>query len=85
MPNKLNAEQQVILDAIVDAVFGVNVESTITFCNDALCRMTGYSSEEVIGRNAHDLLHHSRPDRSGYPPEECLFSEGYSASSASTF
>lgn len=73
MPNKLNSEQQVILDAIVEAVFGVNIEGTITFCNEALCRMTGYSSPEIVGRNVHDLLHHSRTDGSHYPAEECTF------------
>jgi PAS domain S-box-containing protein len=73
VPNNLNTEQQVILDAIVGAVFAVNAEGTITFCNEALRRMTGYSSEEIVGRNAHDLLHHSRPDGSKYPAEECPF------------
>jgi PAS domain S-box-containing protein len=73
MPDKLNSEQQIILDAIVEAVFGVNAEGTITFCNEALRRMTGYSSEEIVGRNAHDLLHHSRTDGSQYPAADCTF------------
>ena len=73
MPNKLNPEQQIILDAIVEAVFGVSAEGTITFCNEALRRMTGYASEEIVGRNAHELLHHSRADGSRFPAEDCTF------------
>jgi len=50
VPNKLNSEQQIILHAIVEVVFGVSEDGTITFCNDALPRMTGYSSEEIVGK-----------------------------------
>ena len=35
--------------------------------------MTGYRAEEIVGQNVHGLLHHSRPDGSRYPVEECGF------------
>lgn len=67
----LNTEQQVILDAMVDGIRGVDAAGIITLCNDALLRMTGYTRAEVLGHNAHELLHHSRADGSRIPNEQC--------------
>src|SRR5579863_2361250 len=69
--NELNAEHLLILDAIAEGICGLNTEGTVTFCNRALLQMTGYEREEVVGQNAHDLLHHSRADGSRVPREEC--------------
>jgi signal transduction histidine kinase len=33
--------------------------------------MLGFKPEEVLGRNMHDLIHHSHPDGSPYPAAEC--------------
>ena len=71
MIDELNTEHQFILDALVEGICGIDAEGTITFCNDALSQMTGHSKEEIVGKNAHDLLHHSREDGSRLPREEC--------------
>ena len=71
MIDEFNTEYQFILDAVVEGICGIDAEGTITFCNDALSRMTGHSKEEIVGKNAHDLLHHSRVDGTRYPREEC--------------
>ena len=69
--NELQAELQEIVEAIESGVCGLDAQGNATFCNDALLKMTGYRAEEVVGRNLHGLLHHSRPDGSRYPAEEC--------------
>ena len=51
---------------VVGGVCGFDAEGNTTFCNDALAEMTGYRKEEIIGRNVHQLLHHSRPDGTGF-------------------
>ncbi len=71
MINEFNTEHQFILDALVEGICGIDEEGTITFCNEALSRMTGHSREEIVGKNMHDLLHHSREDGSKYPRQEC--------------
>lgn len=68
---ELSTEHQLILDAIAEGVCGVDAEGNVTFCNDALLQTTGYFREEVVGKNAHAVLHHSRPDKSPYPSDEC--------------
>jgi Crp-like helix-turn-helix domain len=41
-------------------------------CNAAFLRMLGIEREEhAIGKELHDAFHHTRPDGSHYPKEEC--------------
>jgi PAS domain S-box-containing protein len=60
-----------ILDSAADGLYGVDSSSRITFINAAACRMLGYTAEQALGRSAHELFHHSRPNGSSYPAEEC--------------
>ena len=68
---ELQAEMQLILNAVAEGVFGVDAQGNTTYCNDALLRMSGYGAEEVIGKSIHALMHHSRPDGTPYPEQEC--------------
>jgi PAS domain S-box-containing protein len=49
----------------------LNAEGRITYVNPAVERMTGYTPEELLGESVHEKIHHSRPDGSPYPIEEC--------------
>jgi PAS domain S-box-containing protein len=41
-------------------------------CNAAFLRMLGIEREEhAIGKELHDTFHHTHPDGSHYPKEEC--------------
>src|SRR5271169_1690846 len=70
-PGELNVELQLILNAIVEGLCGVDAGGNATFCNDALLKMTGYRADELIGSNLHELLHPKRPDGAKRPEEEC--------------
>jgi PAS domain-containing protein len=72
-------ELSAILDAVVEGVCGLDGEGNATFCNKALARMTGYRVEEIVGKNRHELVHHSRPDGTRYPAEECAFRKAVAA------
>jgi PAS domain S-box-containing protein len=60
-----------ILHSSADGLYGIDCAGVITFINPAACAILGYTAEQVIGRAAHGLFHHSRPDGSPYPPAEC--------------
>ena len=60
-----------ILESTGDGLFGLDNEVRITFVNHAACMMLGYEPEELVGRNAHTMFHHTKPDGSYYPAEEC--------------
>ncbi len=68
---KTEAHASLILRSSADGLYGIDTDCRITFINPAACQMLGYSQEQVIGQRAHSLFHHSKPDGSPYPVEEC--------------
>jgi len=64
-------ENQLLLRAAGDGIFGVNTEGKTTFVNPAGERMLGWKAEELIGRDMHTIVHHTHPDGSHYPREHC--------------
>jgi len=62
---------RLILDSTDEGMYGMSPEGVITFVNAAACQMLGYPPEELVGQQAHALIHHHRADGSVYPAEEC--------------
>jgi len=60
-----------ILESVGDGIYGVDMNGNTIFVNPALLRMTGYAAKELIGRNLHNILRHSRSDGSLYEREDC--------------
>ena len=68
---------RLILGAVTDGIFGLDSTGAVTFVNPAACRILGLTPETTIGKNSHDLFHHSRPDGSPYPREQCPMRAAY--------
>jgi PAS domain S-box-containing protein len=63
---------RLILDSTAEAIYGIDLEHRCTFCNPACLRTLGYERlDEVLGKNMHDLIHHTRADGTPFPAEEC--------------
>lgn len=58
---RLIKQNQLILDAAGEGIFGVDLDGAATFVNPAAARAIGRPAEEVIGREVHPLLHPSFP------------------------
>lgn len=66
------ADLRLVLDSATDGVYCLDTDGVTTMCNAAFLRMLGIAREEdAIGRSLHDVIHHSHPDGSPYPKEEC--------------
>jgi PAS domain S-box-containing protein len=66
------ARVRLLLDSTAEAIYGMDRSGMCTFANPACARTLGYSSvNDLIGRDLHTLVHHSRPDGSPFPSEEC--------------
>jgi PAS domain S-box-containing protein len=54
---------RLLLDSTAEAIYGIDLEGRCTFCNPACLRALGYERvDDLLGRNMHDLIHHSRAD-----------------------
>jgi len=63
---------RLLLDSTAEAIYGIDLEYRCTFCNLACLRALGYTRiDEVVGKNMHDLMHHTRADGTLFPVEEC--------------
>jgi PAS domain S-box-containing protein/putative nucleotidyltransferase with HDIG domain len=67
----LNRQIELILKSAGEGIYGLDLNGSATFINPAAARMIGWEAAEVIGRRLHDVLHHSNPDGSPYPAEDC--------------
>ncbi len=68
---KLRRQHQLILNAIGEGVYGVDLQGNATFVNPAAAKMIGWEIADLIGKSMHDVLHHSHPDGVHYPKEQC--------------
>jgi len=62
---------RLLLESTGEGIYGIDRAGRCTFINRAAAEMIDCPAEQVLGRNMHELLHHTRPDGSPYPVEEC--------------
>jgi len=67
----LERQHELILNSVADGIYGVSLEGKTTFVNRAMEEITGWDSDELIGANQHEVLHHTRGDGTAHPSEEC--------------
>ncbi|MEA2326601.1 MAG: hypothetical protein QOE68_1560 [Thermoanaerobaculia bacterium] len=67
----LRRRYELILNSIADGVKGVNADGVVTFENAAAASMLGWEPHDLIGRIAHQTIHHSHVDGSPHPEEDC--------------
>ena len=82
--HKLNLELQakeqlqLLLDSTAEAIYSIDVDGACTLCNAACLRLLGYSRDsELLAKNMHALMHHTRPDGRTYPEEECKIFQAF--------
>ncbi len=63
---------RLILNSMAEGIYTIDLEGKCTGCNPAFLRMLKYQDEaQLLGRNMHELVHHSRADHTPLPIEEC--------------
>jgi sigma-B regulation protein RsbU (phosphoserine phosphatase) len=80
-PSKRSAQQQpippeelaqLLLESTGEGIYGVDLQGDCIFVNPAGQRILGFDEEgQLLGRQMHDLVHHTRPDGRPYPVAEC--------------
>ncbi len=71
--SKLYLEHQhdLVLDSVCDGIYGVDLEGNCTFVNRSMKSITGWQVEDLIGRNQHQMLHHTHADGTPHKSDEC--------------
>jgi PAS domain S-box-containing protein len=59
-------QREQILQAVDDGIFGIDLDGKVTFINEAGARALGYAVHELVGRDLHELIHHSHADGTPY-------------------
>jgi PAS domain S-box-containing protein len=63
---------RLLLEGAPEAIYGMDQFGNTTFCNAACLRMLGYSeAAELLGKNMHDVIHHTKTDGSHFPVADC--------------
>ena len=64
-------QNELILNAAGEGIYGLDLEGRVTFANPAAAKMTRHTVQELLGQSMHDLVHHSQRDGRRVPRERC--------------
>lgn len=67
----MEQENQLLLKAVGEGIYGVNAEGKATFVNPAAERILGWTAEELVGKKIHPIMHHTHPDGGHYHAHDC--------------
>jgi len=68
---ELERENQLILNAAGEGIYGVNADGKTTFVNRAAKEMLGWTAEDLLGHDIHSIIHHHHLDGSTYHSHDC--------------
>lgn len=60
-----------LLESTGEGIFGIDMHGCCTFINRAGAEQLGFAPGEVLGKNMHELAHHSHADGAHYPEQLC--------------
>ncbi len=64
-------QRELILAAVGDGIYGMDLEGKLTFMNPASAKMLGYTAEELQGKDIHEVIHHSHADGTQHSKANC--------------
>jgi PAS domain S-box-containing protein len=72
------AHIRLLLNSVAEGIYGIDKECRCTFANPACARLLGYASPDaLIGRNMHQLIHHSDASGQPIPIEACTAANAF--------
>ncbi len=67
----LHHQYELMLECIGEGVYSIDANGICNSVNFETKRLLGYTEEEIIGRNVHDLFHHSYENGDPYDVHDC--------------
>jgi PAS domain S-box-containing protein len=63
---------KLLVESTPGAIYGLDAAGNCTFCNPECLRLLGYNAvEELLGKNAHNTIHHTCTDGTHYEQKDC--------------
>jgi two-component system sensor kinase FixL len=72
---RLAKEMSALLESTAAGFYGMDTAGDCTFINSSGARTLGYTVDELLGANLHELIHNRKNDGSPYPVEDCPISQ----------
>ena len=69
--SELERQNQLILNAAGEGIYGVNADGKTTFLNRAAQEMLGWTAEDLLGQDIHSVIHHHHLDGEVYHSHDC--------------
>lgn len=67
-----------LLACTAEGIFGLDRQGGCTFCNPSGLKLLGYAGDsDIIGKNIHQLIHHSYPDGAPFAATDCKTCRSY--------
>jgi len=76
-PDLYRRQLQTVAENATLALFIMDEQQRCTYMNRAAEELTGFRLEELQGKELHYYIHHTRPDGSPYPLEECPIDQAF--------
>ncbi|MEY8879286.1 MAG: PAS domain S-box protein, partial [Leptothrix sp. (in: b-proteobacteria)] len=67
----LSERLTLLLESTGEGIFGIDLAGCCTFANRAAAQALGWPAEALLGRNMHEVIHHSHPGGAHYPEADC--------------
>ncbi len=68
---EIEKDNQLILSAAGEGIYGVDGQGRTTFVNPAAEELLGWPGEELVGKDIHAMIHHSHESGCTYPSNDC--------------
>jgi two-component system, OmpR family, sensor histidine kinase VicK len=67
----MRRQRELILAAVGDGIYGMDLAGKLSFINPAAAKMLGYTDDELRGTDIHELIHHSHADGTHHSKANC--------------
>jgi hypothetical protein len=68
---KLRHHNEMILNSAGEGIYGVNLEGKVTFINPSAAKMVGWRPENLIGKDMHGVVHHTKLNGKPFHQKQC--------------
>jgi len=67
----IERENQLLLHAVGEGIYGVNADGKTTFINPVGEKLLGWKANELVGKDIHSLIHHTKQSGEHFASHDC--------------